>query len=131
MIINPRLAQGINRGGNIFTIKGILNPGINESARRELAKVATILTNPAWPRTIRAEAIRRRWGLPVINSDSLVVNPVPVKHDKDWNLENDQSSPVNWKAIAPIRTTIREIIITMMNKTKFMGSSYCIITIIL
>jgi predicted metallopeptidase len=58
--------------------KGILTT----DGLKELAKVAIIVTRPAWPKTIRIEAIRRLWGTAVISSASFVVNPVAVKHDK-------------------------------------------------
>ena len=49
---------------------------------KELAKVAIIVTKPAWPKIMRMDAIRRLCGVAVINSASLVVKPVAVKHDR-------------------------------------------------
>jgi len=53
-----------------------------------------------------------------------VVNPVPVKQDKDWKLARDHSRPVNSNAIAPILTTINEIIRAAMNNIRFIVSSF-------
>ena len=61
----------------------------------EFANVAIIVIKPALPKTIMTEAIRRLRGLFVISSASFVVNPVPVKHERAWNLAKDHSRPVN------------------------------------
>ena len=50
-------------------------------------------------------------------TDSFVVKPVPLKHESDWNLASDHSSPVNWKAIAPILTIINDVISARMKST--------------
>src|SRR4030042_295073 len=94
-----KFIQGIRLDERKSDKKGSLKTG----GLKELAKVAIIVTRPAWPKTMRIEAIRRLWGVAVINSDSFVVNPVAVKQDSAWNFARDHSKPVNWKAIAPIR----------------------------
>jgi hypothetical protein len=50
--------------------------------RSELARVATIVIKPAWPKTIRIEAIRRLCRFVTINSASEVVKPVEVKQER-------------------------------------------------
>ena len=71
-----RFIHGIRLNERKSDKKGIL------AGLKELAKVAIIVTRPAWPKIIRTEAIRRLWGVAVTNSASLVVNPVAVKHER-------------------------------------------------
>ena len=84
-----RFIKGANQEVKDTRRKGILTP--NVSVLNELAKVAINETNPAFPKTMRIDAIRLLWILRVINSDSRVVNPVPVKQRSEEHTSELQS----------------------------------------
>ena len=63
---------------------------------------------PAFPSSISSMMMRRRTGCCTTRSDSVVVNPAPVKADRAWNRASCRESPVSVRATVAIRTTNKE-----------------------
>ena len=73
---------------------------------------------PALPRKMRILMIFLLAGWETTYSLSLVVKPVPEKADWAWKDATSLESPVISRAVAPMRTIMRERVITKMREMR-------------
>ena len=84
----------------------------------EIESVATAVTSPARPISIRNMMICRRAGWFTTDSASDVVNPEPDSADRAWNRATSGDTPVRISATAATRVAVSEATTTKKKVTR-------------
>jgi hypothetical protein len=85
---------------------------LREALAKPMIRVATVVTRPALPSSMRIITTRRRTGWVTTASASLVVNPVPASADRAWKRAASWDMPVSTSARVATRVITSEMTAT-------------------